>query len=283
MAAGPRESSLRVRLDELVAYRELLQTLVVRDLKARYRGSVLGFLWTFANPILMLLVYSLVFGIIARGNAIHDYGLFLFTGLVPWYMVSSAVLGGTICLLNNASLIRKVYFPSELIPMATVLASLVNYLLTMIIVIPLLLIFGFHVVSAYLPVVVFLLLLLLVFCLGCALLLSVATVFFRDFEQLANVGLMAWFFLTPIVYSTTLFAHLQARHPALAWLPYLNPMTGWMVVYRHILLYGSLPGNQPGVSWAMWGLLYMAGWSVLLLVVGYSVFIHFKRRLDDEL
>ena len=276
-------SGIRRRLEELVAYRELLQTLVLRDLRSRYRGSVLGFLWTFLNPLLMLVVYSVVFSIIQRGQTIHDYALFLFTDLVPWTMVTVSLMGCTYSLIVNASLIKKVFFPSELIPTAAVCAAGVNYLLTMIILLPLLLIFRFPLINPYLLLVPPLLVLLFAFCLGAGLIISVATVYFRDFEQIVNVGLMAWFFLTPILYSTTLFARWQHDHPEIAWLPYLNPMSGWMVTYRSIFLTAHLPNGSGGTEWAVASLAYLAAWTVALLVGGYAFFCHHKGRLNDEL
>ena len=260
-------SGIRRRLEELVAYRELLQTLVLRDLRSRYRGSVLGFLWTFLNPLLMLVVYSVVFSIIQRGATIHNYALFLFTDLVPWTMVTVSLMGCTYSLITNASLIKKVFFPSELIPTAAVCAAGVNYLLTMIILLPLLLIFRYPLINPYMLLIPPMLVMLFAFCLGAGLIISVATVYFRDFEQIVNVGLMAWFFLTPILYSTTLFAHWQHDHPAIAWLPYLNPMSGWMVTYRSIFLTAQLPTAAAGrngqwPAWLIWRLGRWPFWSV---------------------
>src|SRR5512134_1881204 len=188
----------------LLKYRGLIQTLVVRDLKARYRGSVLGFFWSFVNPLLLLLIYNFVFTKVLVGihsKEMEPYALFMFCGILPWTWFSSSLLESSNTLIAGGNLIKKVLFPAEVLPIVTVLANMVHFFLGLPILVIFLVWFQ-HVPDladlAWFPVVI---LIQLLFTTGLALLLSALTVHFRDLRDLLSNLLTFWFFATPIIYS----------------------------------------------------------------------------------
>jgi lipopolysaccharide transport system permease protein len=185
-------------LRELWKYRALLWNLTQRELKARYRGSTLGFLWTFLNPLLLMAVYGLVFGVIQR-NQIRHYTYFIFVGLLPWLWFSTSVGAGASTISDRRDLLTKVRFPAQVLPATVVLTNLINYLLAL----PLMVALGglvgiwpsWHVVMF--PVVLFV---QLTFTLGVSFLVSSLNVAFRDLQQIAVNFLTLWFFVTPVLY-----------------------------------------------------------------------------------
>jgi ABC-type polysaccharide/polyol phosphate export permease len=256
-------------LRRLFGYRALIQSLVARDLKARYRGSVLGFLWSFLNPLLLLLVYTFVFQVLPGTKGSFD-PVFIFCGLLPWTWFSSSLLESATVLVSGGNLIRKVLFPAEVLPIVTVIAGFVNFCLGL----PIL--FAFLLWSqrplepadlALFPMVVGIQLLLTA---GLALLLSSLTVHFRDLRDiLANI-LTLWFFATPILYKLELVDQM----PAAARLIRLNPFTHLAVAYQEVLY---TPGR-----FAAWGpLLVVAVGALLLLAAGYFVFDRLRDTLAE--
>lgn len=202
---------------ELLAYREILLILIWRDLKTRYRGSVLGFLWTFLNPLLLMAIYSLVFSVYLRVE-MPAYPIFVFTGLLPWLWFSSAMLSGANSIVESGSLMKRVPFPPQILAAVSVSATLVNFLLAL----PLLLIFmvvfrvplTWSVVVLPLPIAI-----QYVFTLGLTIVLSMLTVRYRDLQQLLGNVMTLWFFLTPVLYPTSMVP--AQFHSVLL----LNPMT----------------------------------------------------------
>ena len=177
-------------IKEIWNYRSMITSLVKRDLRGRYKGSVLGFFWTFLNPLLQLIVYTFVFSIVMRAG-IEDYYLFLFVALVPWVFFSSSVDGGAGCVRNQVNLVNKIYFPREVLPIAHVLSQLVNMLLSFLVVIAVLIVSGKGINLAvwwYLPIVILQETLL---AFGFALFFSAVTVFFRDLQYFLTIFLMA--------------------------------------------------------------------------------------------
>jgi ABC-type polysaccharide/polyol phosphate export permease len=243
-------------LHTVVRYRELLVSLVGREIKARYRGSALGFLWSLVNPLLLVAVFSLVFGKIldSRSDFADPYALFLITGLFPWIWTQTALVEGTASLTANAGLIRRAVFPVDLLPVVSVCANLVHFLLAL----PILLaalgvgrMMGYPVLSAWswaLPLVV---LLHLVMLCGAALGLSVLHVHFKDLRDLLANVLQLLFFLAPILYA-------QEDIPAaLKRLIYANPFSPFVLAYQRLLFYGTMPG------WKIWSamiVLALAAW-----------------------
>ena len=219
---------------ELYAYREMIFSLVRRDLKGRYKGSALGFLWTFINPLLQLGVYTLVFSVIMR-NGIKDYYLFLFVALIPWIFFSTSLAGGSSCIWAQKDMVKKIYFPREVLPISFVTSQFVNMLLSLIVVFVVLIVSGKGlnpIALLYLPVIM---LVEYLMALSVAMLSSAITVYLRDVEYILGIITMAWQFLSPVMYSVE-----QVPEKMLP-LFNLNPMTPVIVAYRDILYYGEAP------------------------------------------
>lgn len=255
-------------IKELYEYREMIFSLVRRDLKGRYKGSVLGFFWTFLNPLLQLCVYTLVFSVIMRNN-IEQYYLYLFVALIPWIFFSTCVSGGAGCIWAQQDMVKKIYFPREVLPVAYVTSQFVNMLLCFIVIFIVLLFSGR---SINLLAWVYLLPIMIVeyiLSLGAALISSSVTVYVRDVEYILGIITMAWQFLTPIMYS------LEQVPAAVLPVFYLNPMTPVIVAYRDILYYGQCPKMETLVQALFFGL--------CLLVLGLFVFKTLKRHFAEEL
>ncbi len=222
---------------ELLAYREILLILIWRELKTRYRGSVLGFLWTLLNPLLLMTIYSLVFSVYMRVD-VHAYPIFVFAGLLPWIWFSSAMLSGATSVVDSGTLIKRVPFPPQILPAVSVTAALVNFLLA----VPILLVFMF---AWGLPIGWSLLLLPLpiaiqyVFTLGLTIVLSTLTVRYRDLQQLLANVLTLWFFLTPVLYPTTM---VPPRFQAFL---LLNPMAVLVGSFQAALYGAHVPTLAP--------------------------------------
>ena len=235
-------------LGELVRYRELVRNLVVRDLKTRYKNSVLGFFWSLVNPLLMMAVFSIVFTYMMPNRSISHFPIFALCAILPWNFFSASIMGSVNSIVGNAHLIKKVYFPREVLPLSNVLSNLVNFLLALVVLIAALYAVGIGLTpwALLLPVVIFVQIL---FTLGLALILSTLNVFYRDVAMIMDVLLLAWFFLTPVMYpidilpqkATVLGIDLSVQR-----LTYiLNPMASLIASYRSIL-YGSIQGGPPG-------------------------------------
>jgi len=254
-------------LGKLIRYRGLIQSLVARDLKARYRGSVLGFFWTFINPLLLLLVYSFVFTTVMPNDVkgVQPYALFMFCGILPWNWFTSSLTESSGSLIAGGNLIKKVLFPAEILPIVSVLANLVNYLLGLLILVPCLIYYHrlhFSLNLLWFPVTM---LVQLIFTAALALLLAALTVHFRDIRDLLANLLMLWFFATPIIYPW--FQENVRRFKVLF---DVNPFTHLAVSYQEILFFG------PVGHWK-W-LLLLGALSIVLFLAFYWVF----DRLRDS-
>lgn len=255
-------------IKELITYRQMIFRLVKRDLRGRYKGSVLGFFWTFLSPLLQLVVYSLVFSAIMRVG-IENYYIFLFVGLVPWLFFSSCLTGGASCIWQQQDLVKKIYFPREVLPIAFVLSQFVNMLLTFIVIFIVLFISGQGVnpvALLFLPVIM---LVELVLALGITMILSGLTVYFRDLEYIFSIVSMAWMYLTPVMYSVDMVP------PEYEHLFYLNPMTPIIIAYRDVLYYQQIPQLRTLLSGFSVG--------VIIFVAGWFVFSRMKRNFAEEL
>lgn len=254
-------------LQRLFQYRHLLVTLTQRELSARYRGSVLGFLWSLVNPIMLLAVYSFVFNTIfqPRDPTIVEYGpyaLFLATGVIPWIWVQTAWLEGTMALLANAGLIRKATFPAELLPMVSVAANLVQFLLALPVLVLAFLItdlvgpesmaVSLSWTAIFLPLIT---LLLLPLVSGLTLAFAALNVHFKDVRDILQNLLTLLFFMTPILYSLSTLEAFPPLHFAVA----RNPFTPFMLAYQEAMFFGRVPGVWlwlemlviGGVFWAL--------------------------------
>ncbi len=255
-------------LARLPRYRGLIYSLVSRELKARYRGSVLGFFWSFINPLILLTIYSIVFVTFLpnRSALIEPYGVFLFCGLLPWTWLSASLNESAAALVAGGNLIKKVMFPAEILPLVSVLAGMVHFFLGLPILVGFLLFFE-HAPDAadlaWFPVVV---LVQLVFTAGMALLLSALTAHFRDIRDILSHVLTFWFFATPIIYPW-FQPGLEAYR---IWFK-LNPFTHLAVSYQELLFFHGPFGHLQSLFW-------LGGLSVLLFLAGYWVF----DRLRDS-
>jgi lipopolysaccharide transport system permease protein len=257
-------------LSQLPRYRGLIQSLVSRELKARYRGSVLGFFWSFANPLLLLLVYTFVFSYVMRPpEGIHDYALFLFCGLLPWTWFQTSLVESSSVLISGGNLIKKVMFPAEILPIVTVLSNLVHFLFGLIILVVFLIYFQAPLQPLELiwfPVVV---IVQLVLTLGFALILSALTVHFRDIKDILSNVMTLWFFATPIIYSW------RNPPPQIRRFLNLNPVTHLAVSYQEILYFDGPFGHW---KW----LLALGAGSVGLFLVGYFLFDRLRDSFAEE-
>ncbi|MFS0838718.1 acyltransferase family protein [Paenibacillus sp. 1P03SA] len=220
-------------LRDIYQYREMLRNLVLKDLRTRYKGSALGFLWTFMNPLLMLGVYAAVFSFIMKADIPH-FPLFILVALLPWNFFSQSVTGGARSLLNHAELMKKVYFPREVIPLSVIGSNLVNYLLTLIILVPALWLSGIPFAST-LSAFPLILLVQTLLILPIVMLTALGTVYLRDLEHIVNVIMVVWFYLTPVLFPLSLIPD------SFRWIFDYNPMTPIISSYRDIFLYGQWP------------------------------------------
>jgi ABC-type polysaccharide/polyol phosphate export permease len=273
---------VRQRLREVYAYRELLRNLVVRDLKVRYRNSFFGFLWALGNPLLMMGVFTIVFTVLWP-QEIHKFPVFILAGLLPWNFFSASVVGSITSITGNAHLVKKVYFPREILPAALVMSNLVNFCLALIALFIVIILFR-------IPLTGWLLLLPLViavqaiFALGVAFFLSAINVFYRDTEVIMDVVIMALFFMTPVFYPIERlpqsFVAFGIDLPVQRLMYILNPMASLIASYRSIL-YGSYSGGPPGPP----GLDFFLRTTVTALaffVAGYLFFARRSRRFGEE-
>lgn len=277
MVNRARRPRLDKRVGELVRYRELVRNLVIRDLKARYKNSVLGFLWSLLNPLLMMIVFTVVFTVMLPNN-VPKYPVFVLCALLPWNWFSGSISGGLTSIIGNSNLVKKVYFPREALPLSVVLAQGVNFLLALPALFAMMLVFQvpFTVWILLLPVVM---LVQLIFTLGIALFLAALNVFFRDTGVIMEVLLQAWFFLTPVVYdimvlpeSKMIMGHdVDVRRAAFI----LNPMASIIANYRVILYWGSPPAFD--------FLIRTAVTSLVILICGYWFFTSVASRFGEEI
>lgn len=256
------------QLKEIYDYRQMLISLVRKDLRGRYKASVLGFLWTFINPLLQLVIYTIVFSIILRAG-IEDFYMFLFVALVPWLFFSSCLTGGATTVVNNQDLVKKIYFPRLILPVAYVTSSFVNMLLTFLVIFAVIIITGFGInigAVLYLP---FIMIIEYILAMGIALLSSACTVYFRDLEHILGILSMAWMYLTPIIYSPEMIPEKYMVFFN------LNPMTPIVEAYRDILYYQRAP--------QMGSLLQATLVGVFVVIFGAVIFGHLQKGFVEEL
>lgn len=266
-------------------YRHLVANLVIRDLKVRYKNSLLGFMWSLVGPLLMMSVFWLVFSVLLR-QQIRDYAVFLLVALLPWNWFQVSVAGGLHSITNNGSLINKVYFPREVLPVSIVLSELVNFLLALPVLVMVLYATGnpLTIHALWLPVIIAL---QLVFTLGLVFVLATANVYYRDTGVIMEVVLLAWFFLTPVFYTLEsagqgpgpTSALFGADFPAQRIAYIVNPMASLIANYR-VVLYGS-PGGPPSAP-ALDFILRTAVTGFVVLAVGYWLFARHAGRFGEE-
>jgi lipopolysaccharide transport system permease protein len=272
------------RLRELWRYRGLVGELVILDLKVRYKGSALGFIWSLLNPLLMMIVFTVVFTQLFE-SPIARFPVFILVALLPWNYLATVVSRGTTSITQNAALINKVHFPAEVFPIATVFSALVNYLLALPVLFALMLFYGFP-FTVSLAVLPLLILLQTIFCLAMALFLSALTVQYRDTTVVTEVLLQAWFFLTPIFYAVEDITQQWQGIPAAQVVRWLNPMASIIDYYRDSLYGGvvyiqNLAPPSPGIPTIL-GLGRTGLTVLLLLALAYTFFVRRSERFAEE-
>jgi lipopolysaccharide transport system permease protein len=290
-----RSAGAMSKLRELWSYRELIRNLVLRDLRVRYKGSALGYLWTQLAPLLMMGVFWFVFSFV-QPQQIAMFPVFLIVGLLPWNFCNEAIASGARSVIDNANLIKKVFFPREVLPLVSVFSSLVNYLLSLpmmflvMAIVQLLYpplrdqgrLFNFAPTVAYLPVLI---VIQALFLAGVALFFSALAVHFRDFVHLIGIMLQFWFFLTPVVYALDVL-NISVGGVALAQVVrWLNPMASLIEFYREVLYGNTVFGSQvptPGLP-ALTSVLRVLVTALVVLTIGYWFFQRRSGQFGEEI
>jgi len=270
----PMQVTLAQPAAGILAYRDLFLNLVVRDLKVRYKKSALGFLWSLLNPLMMMVVFTIVFTILTVPT-IDNFPVFVLTGIVAWNFFATSVTGAAFTVVGNSTLINKVYFPRELLPASLVASNLVNFLLTLVVLFGFIIAFKIKITAmvALLPAIIAIQVML---TLGIALAVAAVNVFYRDVSVLLEVGIQAWFFLTPIFYQleripqSISFLGIDVWR----WVYMLNPMAAIITDYRYVLLYGLPPIRHT---------LFSLAEAAIALAVGYWLFHTLSPRFSEEL
>ena len=248
-------------------YRELLKTNVKKEIRGRYKNSFLGVLWSFLNPLLQLLVYSVIFGALLAGGD-KTYHIYICVALIPWTYFTTAITQAAFTVIGNADIIKKVYFPREILPVSVVTSGAVNFIISTIIILAFVIFSGVG-LSWYILLYPFILLIQYVLLLGIGFIVSSVTVYFRDLEHIIGVVLMAAFYATPIVYKLEQLPH------TLQILVNLNPMTHLINAYRDIFYYHQMPNMEI--------LITLLGISLVLTVVGYFIFKKLQKGFAEQL
>ncbi len=255
-------------IKELYTYRQMIFSLVKRDLRGRYKGSALGFMWTFLNPLLQLVVYTLVFSVIMK-TEINKYYLFLFVAIVPWLFFSTCLTGGASCIWAQQDMVKKIYFPREVLPLSYVISQVINMLLTFIVIFIVIILSGtgFNFIAiSYLPIII---LVEFILALGTTMLMSALTVYFRDLEYILGIISMAWMYMTPIIYS------IDQVPASIMPILNINPMTPIIVAYRDILYFKQVPQLDTLAHALLLG--------IIVLILGCFSFSKLKRHFAEEL
>ena len=290
---GHRPADARSRIRDIWAYRELLTNLVRRELKVRYKDSVLGFLWTLLNPLLYLVVFSVVFGAILRAN-VPRYGLLLLSGLLAFNLFSVGLSSATTSITGNGPLVQKVWFPREILPLAAIGANLITFFFQLIILGVGLAVFQQAPEWSMLWLVIPALVVTLMIATGLGLLLSAVNVHFRDVQHFLELGLLTWFWFTPIVYVYDFVgkALIDQWGEGAERIAMLNPMTPVVTTFQRVVYNPTnfAPEQQADfslllrpTSWYVQNLAISAVFGVVFLYAGFKVFTRLEANLGEEL
>ena len=252
---------------DLYNYRELLKTNIKKEIRGKYKGSWLGVMWTFLNPLLMLAVYAFVFPYILRVN-VENYTIFMIVALIPWNFFTTAIQSGTGCVVANGNILKKVYFPREIIPISITTSQLVNFLITCLIMFVFILVsgVGFSIHILILPILI---LIQYILTLAFNFVLSALTVYAHDIDHFVSVILTLGFYATPIVYLSSMLPE------KFQWAMYVNPMAVLVESYRSILYYHQMPNFKILGIWVVL--------SFIFLVLGYAIFKKLEKSFVEEL
>lgn len=248
-------------------YRELLKTNVRKEIRGRYKHSLLGVMWSFLNPLLQLAVYAVIFGALLSGGD-NTYHIYICVALIPWTYFTTAIQQSAYTIIGNADIIKKVYFPREILPISVVTSGAVNFMISTLIILAFVIISGLGISKFIIlyPVILFIQYVLL---LGIAFILSAITVYVRDLEHIIGIILMVGFYGTPIVYK------VEQLPQNLQLLMNLNPMTHLINAYRDIFYYQQMPNIKV--------LAILFGISILLVIIGYAIFQKLQKGFAEQL
>lgn len=251
----------------LYEYRELLKSSIKKDVGGKYKNSVLGVLWSFLYPLLQIAVYAIVFPLIMRSN-MENYTVFVCCGLIPWNFFSTAISRSSFTMIENGNILKKVYFPREILPISVVTSEAVNFVISTIIILAFVLGTGMGLTwyVIFYPVILLIQYILLI---GISLFVSSITVYFRDLQHFIGIALQLLFYATPIVYATNIIP------VSYQWILRLNPMTFIIDGYRSIFYYQQQP------DFISLGITLLV--SLILCVVGYLLFSKLQKRFAEEL
>ncbi len=267
-------------LGEVVGSRELLWNLTLRELRAKYKRSVLGWSWSLVNPLVTMALFTVVFGVVLRADpdrgdpsGLDVFALWLLCGLLPWNFLATTLSGGAGALVGNGNLIKKVWFPRETLVGATVGANLVTLVLELAVLTAAVTVAGNRTAVLWLPGVVVVTAMLVLFVLGIALAVSVLNVYFRDTEHFLAIVLQVWFYASPVVYPAAL---VRGHVPPAVFAAYeANPFARFAGAYRNLLY---------DLRWPPVGsVLLLAAYAAVSLVLGWLVFRRLSARLAEEL
>lgn len=274
------------RLRNVWAYRELLRNLVRLQLKVKYKNSVLGFVWSLLNPVLYLVVFTFVFTVV-QPTAIRTFPVFLLSGLLCWNLFSTSLGDGTTAIVHNASLVSRVWFPREILTLAGIGAAIVHFFLQLLVLFGALLVFRHSPDWQYLPLLVPALVVMVVLATGLALILGAVNVYLRDTGHLLELVLVAWFWVSCIVYPyqglrTSLIE--RGHNPAVT---LLNPMTAIVTTFQRVI-YNPTPAEKilppdAGFGWYLRNISMVGVASIVVLFVGLHVFGRLEDNFAEEI
>jgi ABC-2 type transport system permease protein len=275
------------RLRNVWQYRELLRNLVRTQLKVKYKNSVLGFLWTLLNPVLYLVVFTVVFDLILT-TSIEVFPVYLLSGLLAWNLFSTALGDGATSIVNNASLVNRVWFPREILPLAAIGAALVHFFLQMLVLFGALLLFQRAPGWEYLPALLMAMVVLLLLCAAFAIVLAAVNVYLRDTGHLLELALVAWFWCSAIVYPYLQIADKLEDKLAggSTWL-LLNPMMPVITTFQRVI-YNPADAEQvlqtdTGIGWYFRNLTVVGTGAVIGLVLALYVFGRLEDNFAEEI
>lgn len=251
----------------LYEYRELLKTSISKDVRGKYKNSVLGVIWSFLNPLLQIAVYAIVFPLIMRSN-LPNYTVFLCCGLIPWNFFSTATSRTSFTMIENGNIIKKVYFPREILPLSVVTSEAINFIISTIIIIAFVLGYGMG-LSKYIIFYPLILIVQYFLLIGISFIVSSVTVYFRDLQHFIGIALQLLFYATPIVYAP------DSIPQNFQWILQFNPMTYIINGYRDIFYYQRTP------DFASLGIVLAI--SIALCVIGYFIFKKLQKRFAEEM
>lgn len=252
---------------KIYQYRELLKTNIKKEVRGKYKKSFLGILWSFLNPLLQIAVYAIIFPLILK-NTQDNYVVFLCVGLIPWTFFVTTITQCTSTVINNGNIIKKVYFPREILPISIVTSNTVNFLISTLIIIAFILFNGMN-LTKYILFYPLILLVQYILLLAISFILSSITVYLRDLEHLVGVALQVLFYATPIVYaSSSIPENFQ-------FIMKINPMASIIDAYRNIFYYQTCPDIKSIILWLII--------SVVFCIIGFRIFSKLQKGFAEEL